>query len=70
MNHRQALHLVNHKVKRHFDSKKEAAYELGIDQSHFYAMLKGTRPLTGFVAKWAGLKPIKKITYTYEEVEL
>ena len=70
MNHKQALKIVNLHVKREFKNLTDASIQLNIDYSHLCGMLNGKRPLTGRVARWAGLKPIKTITYTYEQVEL
>lgn len=66
MNHKQALKIVNLRVRREYKSLSDAAEGIGIDYSHLAAMLRGAKPLTGRMAKWAGLKEIKTINRTYE----
>jgi hypothetical protein len=69
MNQKQALKIVNIRVRRQFGSLTDAADGLNIDYSHLTAMLRGAKPLTGRLARWAGLKPIKTIEYTYEVMQ-
>jgi hypothetical protein len=69
MNHKQALKIVNMRVRREFGSLTEASDGLNIDYSHLTAMLRGAKPLTGRLARWAGLKPIKTISYQYEVIQ-
>lgn len=69
MNHKQALKIVNMRIRREYRSLTLAADGLNIDYSHLTAMLRGAKPLTGRLARWAGLKPVKTIEYTYEVMQ-
>ncbi len=69
MNQKQALKIVNMRVKREYKSLAQAAEGIGIDYSHLTGILRGAKPLTNRVAKWAGLTVSKQIVYTYEVLQ-
>lgn len=56
-------------IARDYITNKAAAASWLVSHSYVCAVTRGERPVPPWMAEKVGYKPVKRITYTFEEIE-